>query len=431
MSQLRKLNILATTVVMGTVCQAWAQSQYYPEAALTQIYTQEQIEQKKADDLQQKAEQQRDLYEKRKHEVETEVAAHRYKIEGLKIQQDKAQQELDVLKVDLDHVKGDLASYQAEHQQLDDSSKATMEYLMGQKKDLAEKQKSLDDELKSLADARKKAEHDIYMMAVDIEHYKSEIAKADTKVQEAQTKQAGLDADEMKIRGEWMASKMAAAEHLKQRDEALSNLSETKKRYDQAVKELASAKADEMKAEKVRNETSHKVQGDVAKYENDILSANKKRINAEAERIRLESEVAKIQEYGTRMKDTRDQTVEQEQTSEGLVLKSSLALETARSALTQDIAQGDQKEYKAEKEQHRQRGLANAEAASNLISGGRIWVTTENCKAYSAPSTKHAAGFFDAGKKLLGKDHGSRWVEIMSGSGNSVYVESRCGKYDN
>jgi hypothetical protein len=436
MSQLRKLKYLASACAIASVSAANAQSgsnssQYYPEASLTQIYSQEQIEQKKADELEQKTIQQRDLYEKQKREVEQQVAAHRYHIEGLKMQQEKAQGELDLLAVDLQHVSGDLASYQAEHQQLDESSKATVAYLQGQRQELADRTKALDTELKSLEDARKKAEKEIYGMAMDIEHYKSDIAKMETKTQEAETKRAGLDADEMKVRGEWMETKMAAAEHMKQRDEAIAQLAETKKRYEQANKELAIAHVEMAKAEKERNDTSKNVATNMAKYEHDIMQANKNRIANEAERIRLESEVAKINEYASRMKESRDQSVEQQTTSEGLVLKSSLALESARTALTQSVADTDQRDYKAEREQHRARGLANAEEASQLVQGGRVWVTTENCKAYSGPNTKHAAGFFDSGKKLLGKDHGSRWVEIVNGSGSSVYVESRCGRYDN
>jgi len=430
MSQHRKLKILASSFAIAYVSTATAQ-QYYPDASLTQIYTQEQIEQKKADELQNKALEQRDLYEKRKREVEQEIASHRFNIEGLKIQQDKAQSELDLLAVDLQHVNGDLASYQAEHQQLDESSKATMAYLEQQRKEFSDKQRALEAELKSLAEARKRAEHDIYGMAMDIEHFKADIAKLDTKVQEAEATRASMDADEMKVRSEWMQTKLAVAEHMKQRDVALEQLSETKKRYDQAAKELGVAHADLVKAEKIRNDTSKKVQADVEKYEHEIMQANKTRITNEAERIRLESEVAKIQEYATRMKDNRDQTLDQQNTSEGLVLKSTLALETARTALTRSVADSDQKSYRAEREQHRTRGLAAAEEASQLIQGGRVWVTTENCKAYSAPNTKHAAGYFDTGKKLLGKDHGNRWVEIMNGSGASVYVESRCGRYDN
>ncbi len=436
MSQLRKLKVLTSALAIAAVSKANAQSdgkssQFYPEASLTQIYSQEQIEQKKADELEQKAVQQRDLYEKQKRDVEKQVAAHRFHIEGLKMQQEKAQGELDLLKVDLQHVSGDLASYQSEHQQLDESSKATMEYLTGQRAELAEKAKALDLELKSLADARKKAEKDIYGMAMDIEHYKVDIAKMDTKLQEAEAKRAGLEADEMKVRGEWMETKMAAAEHMRQRDEALSNLAETKKRYEQATKELNVAHVEMAKAEKMRNETSHKVQGDVAKYEADIMKANKARIANEAEKIRLESEVAKITEYGSRMKENRDQTLDNQNTSEGLVLKSSLALESARTALSRSVEGTDQNGFKQEKEAHRARGLANAEQASQLIAGGRVWITKENCKAYTGPSTKKAAGFFDAGKKLLAKDHGSRWVEVMNGSGSSVYIESRCGNYDN
>ena len=153
--------------------------------------------------------------------------------------------------------------------------------------------------------------------------------------------------------------------------------------------------------------------------------------SAEAEKIRLESEVAKIQDYSARIKDARDQALDQQGHVNGLVLKSSLALESARTALATSVERSDQYQYKNEKAQHRARGLAAAEEASNLIEGGRVWITSENCKAYKTPATRQPAGFFDSGKRLLGKDHGSAWVEVMNGSGSSVYVESRCGKYEN
>ena len=112
-------------------------------------------------------------------------------------------------------------------------------------------------------------------------------------------------------------------------------------------------------------------------------------------------------------------------------MKSSLALESARTALTRSVEGSDQAAYKAEKMQHQARGLANAEEASALVDGGRVWITTANCKAYKSASTRSPAGFFDKDKKVLGKDHGSKWIEIMNGTGASVYIESRCGKYEN
>ena len=436
MNQLRNLNILIGALVTTVAATANAQtdaisSKYYPEASLVQIYTQEQIEQKKADELESRAAQQRDNYEKQKREVEKQVAAHRFQIEGLKMQQEKAQGELDLLTVDLQHVNGDLSSYQAEHLQLDESSKATIKYLESQRTEMAAKQKAVDTELANLKEARQKAEKEVYNMAMQIERYKTEIEHAETKVQEAEAQRAALEADEMKVRGEWMQTKMAAAEHARQRNEAIAELGDAKKRYDQAQKELQQAKAELGQAEKQRGETQKRVQSEVSKYESDIMKANKNRIGNETEKIRIESEMVKIKEYASRLKENRDQSIEQNANSEGLVLKSSLALESARTALTSSVERADQNNYKAEKLQHQARGLANAEEASNLVDGGRVWVTNKNCKAFTKPNAKTPAGFFDSGKRLLAKDHGTRWVEIMNGTGASVYMESRCGNYDN
>ncbi len=424
--------ILISAIAIASVSTANAQSgQYYPEASLTQIYTQEQIEQKRADEMEHKAVEQRDYVEKQKREVEKQVAAHRYNIEGMKMKQEKAQSELDSIAVDLSHVNGDLASYQSEHQQLEESSKATLNYLEGQRNELANKQQAVDQELHALSEARKKAEKEVYAMGMDVEHYKMEIARAETKIQEAGAARASLEADEMKVRGEWMQTKMAAAEHARMREEALADLAEAKKRFEQAHKELSVAKADLAKAEKARNDTSKKVNTQVAQFESDIMKANKNRILNEAERIRLESEVTKIQDYAARIKDSRDQAVDQSAASEGLVMKSSLALESARAALTTSVEGQDQSAYRADKMRHRARGLAAADEAAHMLPEGRVWVTSKSCKAYGKPDGSSPAGFFDSGKKLLGKDHGSRWVEISNGSGTKVFVDSHCGSYEN
>jgi hypothetical protein len=435
MSQLRNWNIVICALLVASVSKAGAQSdstspKYYPEAALSEIYSQQQIEQRRAEELEQKAVQQRDLYEKKKREVEQQIAAHRFQIEGLKLQQEKAQNELDLLSTSMQHVTGDLSSYQAEHQQLDESSKATMQYLESQRTELAEKQKTVDAELDQLAAARKKAEHDVYQMGMEIERYKTDIAKNETKVQEADAKRADLEANEMKVRGDWMQTKMAVAEHMHQRDESLAQLADAKKRYDIASKELVEAKGDLAKAEKMRNETNKKVQTDVAKYEHEILQSNKNRIIAESERIRLESEAEKIQEYASRLKESRDKSIEEQNNSEGLVLKSTLALETARTALNNSVETSDQDAYKAEKVQHQARGMAAAAAASELVEG-RVWVTKESCKAFSRPNKRTPAGFFESGKRVMARDHGSKWVEIIDGTGSSVYMQSQCGNYDN
>ncbi len=434
MNHLRNLKALIGAMVLGSGSAAFAQNdaikaKYYPEASLVQIYNQQQIEQKKAEDMEQKAVQDRDLYEKQRRDVETQVANHRFQIEGLKMRQEKAQSELDLLAVDLQHVNGDLSSYQAEHQQLQESSKATLYYLETQRTELAAKQKALTEELAALAATRQKAEREVYTMAMDIERFRNEIARGETRVQEAEAKRAALDADEMKVRAEWVQTKMAAAEHMRQRDDALAQLAETKKRFEQAQKELTQSKQDLAKAEQGRNDTSRKVQGDVARYESDILAANKKRIGNEAENIRLESEVLKIKDYASRLKESRDQSIEQSTNTDGLVLKSSLALETARSALTSTVEGSDQKSFRAEKVRHQARGLAAAEEASHLVDGGRIWITDKNCNAFGKPGAKEAAGFFGSGKRLLAKDHGSRWVEVLNGTGSSVFIKRDCGHY--
>src|SRR6185312_2919648 len=150
MIQLRTRSLLLGVLTIAAASVVHADEgapQNYPEAAVAQIFSQEQIEQKRAEELEAKEAEQQDLLEKKKREAEKEIAAHRFQIENLKMRQEKAQEDLDAIAVDLQHANGDLASYQSEHQQLEESSKATIQYLKAQREELAERQKQVDQEL--------------------------------------------------------------------------------------------------------------------------------------------------------------------------------------------------------------------------------------------------------------------------------------------
>lgn len=405
-------------------------SNFYPQAALVDVFTQEQFEQQKADDLERQAIEQRDKYEKKKRDVEKQVAAHRFQIEELKLQQEKALSELDALAADMQHVNGDLASYQAEHLDLDQAIKATYKGLEEQKKTLSDKQKAVDGELAALNAARKKAEHEIYVMGIEIENSKAAISKSETRIQEAEARRAASEADEMRDRAVWMRTKMAAAEINRRRFETQKLDTEAQKHFAQAHKEMNDAKDELAKAEKSFRITEKRVKADLEMYEHNIQVADKRRLAFNEEREQLDVQAANLKASLARKKDESQQAQENETGAEGLKFRSSIALEAVKTAGTNRVNKSQQEKFKAQKQMDRDRGLASAEEASKIMGGGRIWVTEQVCKAYTDPDKKKAAGAFDIHKRLLGKDHGSQWVEIMNGTRASVFVESRCGKYE-
>src|SRR5262249_53816839 len=151
------------------------------------------------------------------------------------------------------------------------------DYLNSTRATLATKQKQLDDELVALSGARKRSEKSIFDKQLEIERLKNEITNLQTRAAEAEAKRANLEAEEMKARTEWAQLKIETAENLKQRDQALQEVAEATKRHEQALKDLAEVKVSLSKSQKVRDDATKKAQSDIARYEKDIIDADKAR----------------------------------------------------------------------------------------------------------------------------------------------------------
>jgi len=300
---------------------------------------------------------------------------------------------------------------------------------------------------------------------------KADVARLEATRAEIESKTAEMEADEMRVRTEWMQSKIAAAEQLKMRDEANTRLNEAKKRRDVAALDLKNAQADLAKAQAERSVVAKKAETEVAKYEKEIQNAHRARIAAESEQIRLDAEVAKIREYVARVKESHDAAQEQADQSDGLVWKSTLNLETARSELSRAVSNKDKSNYDLQKMANRERGIAAAADAATIVEAAQLtkpaapgrkvaasapvapmpteskpgyvgqpdppsmtkaWVTSASCNAYEKPDKGlKPIGFFNEGQKFMGRVLKSGWVKIQSASGSAVYVEGNCGRYEN
>ena len=427
----RQAQIILTAMIAVYHYHARAQEDsYYPHGALNNSFYQEQSELHKTEQMERDAIFKRDEMEKQKREVERQIAVHKFEIENLKNRQAKAQEELELIAVNKQHVNDQTATYEADQKKLIEDTEHTLALLKGERDDLQAKQDRMEKLLTALNESRKRSEREVYTKSMEMQRMKSENARLETKVAATEAKRAEMEADEMKVRTEWMQTKMASSDLQKQNDEATSQMNEAKGRWNQAQKELAEARTDLNRTQHQRDVTVDQVKTDVERYEREILAASKARIGSEAEQIRLASEAEKMKDYADRIRDTRDQASEQEADLNGMVLRTKVAVETARTELTKDVEGADRKSLIAEKETSKRRGLASAADATNLLGGSRIWATTTKCKAYKKPDKlSPAAGYFDSGRKLLGKDKDGGWVEITNGTGKSVFVESQCGEY--
>ncbi|MBX3022266.1 MAG: hypothetical protein KF799_11390 [Bdellovibrionales bacterium] len=406
------------------------EDQYFPHGALSNAYYQEKAEQAKADEMEREAVRKRDDYENKRRESERQVAGHKYQIEQLKTRQAKAQEELEMLNASLQHVRDQIRGYETQHAQLDKDTQTVLKRLQGERSVMEAEQKKMEATIADLTLARKRSEREIYEKGIDVQRMKTDTARLETKLAAADAKKTALDAEEMKMRTDWMQAKMALAEAQRQNDEANAQLNEARERWNLAQKDLSETKADLSRVQKARDSVVGRVNDEVARYEKEILAANRAKIAGEAEQIRLSSEAEKMKDYAARIRETRDQAAEQETETNGLVLRTKVAVETARSELHRDVESSDRRVLLNEKAESKRRGLASAAEAAALLNGGRVWMTKQKCKAYLTPnSSGQAVGFFESGRKLMGRDSGGNWIEISNGAGKSVFVEGSCGDY--
>lgn len=435
-----KMVLLYIASFLSFLSLAYAGSE---EAQLQQAIQDRGYEEAKAKEMEEKALLKREQEERRLRQVQREITEQKYQIELFKQKQEKALQELESLNAEQTDLDIKLSEFKKEKEKYQQESAQTLSTLDSQLSEFTQKQKSLDKEVEELMQKRKRIEREITNKAVEIQTLKASASRMDTMRAELESKTAELETDEMRTRTEWMQTKVQAAESYKQRDLAQQRLAESKKKRDQAVKDLQIAQAELAKASKLRNEALKKTEIEVAKYEKEIQNAQKSRIFAESEQIRLDAELAKIREYGIRMKETRDQALMQADQSDALVWKSNLNLETARSELSQAVSGYDKKGFDLAKDQSRAKGMQEAAQAAEIVKSvqnanrqvssvnqGPLWQTKIQCEAFEKPDrAAPKKGFLKQGQKFPYVELNAGWAKIQNSSGAVIYVEERCGQY--
>lgn len=466
MKRLSQIVCLTTLLITVKSATAFAQAE---EALLLQTIKDAGSEEAKAKQLEEKAAVERERSERRLKQVESEIANQRYMIQSYKLRQDKAKQEYDMLSVTTVDLEKKLEDIKAEKKDFEKNSGEQIANLEAQRTEAQVQQKKLDADIVELAKARKRAERQIINLSMEVQSMKAGVDRLQAARAELESKTAETEADEMRVRTDWMQAKVQTQEHIKQRDESVARLAEAKKRRDMAVNDLKSAQVELSKAQKERNDSMRLAEIEVAKMEKEIQNAHRARIASESEQIRLDAEVAKIREYVARMKESHDQALEQADASEGLVWKSNLNLETARTELAHSVSMKDKENFIKSKEESRARGMAAAAEAADMIEAVKApvraekpsvpeakkdepkkretasvvgqpdppsmtkpWITNSKCDAFERPiKDSKPIGFLNAGQRVTGRQLKSGWVKLQNPDGAIVYVDGKCGQYEN
>lgn len=408
-----------------------ANQEFYPEGALMQVYQEEIIEVKRTEEAERKAIQARDEYEKKKVEAEEKIQNKKFQIEAYKMKQEKVIQDVEVMQVELADVSKKKKSAEVELKLVEMKMQETNQTHDVTKQELEDSRNRLADTVEKLRVTRDKSAVALNKGLIEIQRMRSEISVLEAEIQKADAKRHEYEAQEMKTRSEWMAFKQQIEELNAQKAEYNRQWADAKTRYENSQKELRQAQNELVIAEKEKNTTAAKVGAEVLRLEAAMQQANRSKTMAEAEKMRVESETEKLKTYIMMVRQSKDRAVEEQSDAEGVVMQSKLALETAKAELTKEVARGDSDEFRSKKTEARLRGLASVAEASNMLDGGRLWVSTKGCKLYRRPShTAQEMGDLNPGRRLVASEASGNWIKLMNTSGSEIFVDRGCGKFE-
>ncbi len=421
---------LALIVLLSFLPYAHAQSSYV-EATLADVSSQNDMEARQTQELEENALKERATRDRRVRDAEIKINALRLNIEKLKQRQEQAKSEIDSLSTDVDHRDVKLKEISEQSVALEKQTRTTLENLSKLKNDLQSRIETSENQLRAFAKAKSESESKIYANSMDVQRMKKELAELSTRQQVADATRAELETEEMKTRTLWMQAKLDMSEKMRQKDEAVASAQEAKSQYDKSLADLDSERVALAKAERTLSDTEKKTSTDIAKFNADRARAVQARAQTETERLRIESEVGHLQEYALRVKQSRDIASDEEQSAASLTMRARLAQASVKADVIVEKHEDVQNEARKQKRKSEIRGLAAAEEASNLFANAREWEATENCTAFTQPSDRAAAfGKFKIGRKSLARDGAAAgWVEILRGSSAPLYIKNGCGKF--
>jgi chromosome segregation ATPase len=403
----------------------------YPESAYRQTYQDEVYQIKNTEAAERAAIQARDAYEKKKAQTELDIESKKYQIQNYKLKQQQAESDIQTMQTELQDAKKEQAKVKQSLQDVEFETQQHLQAMDATSRELEANKKNLEDNLKILEMKQTSLAQNINKNQIETEKLKAGIAVLQSQVDDIDATVATFDAEEMKTRTEWLSYKQQTADLESQKNDYLKMLKDSQEKFASAKKDLAAAQSEYAKAEKEKQNTAAHVQTEIAKNEAEIQKATKGKIMAQAEKIRLEAETEKLKAYVAMVKTSKDMFVGEQKDADSAVLQSRLALEKARTELTQEVASRESQAYSAKKRDAMMRGLASAEKAASILDDGKSWTSSKVCKIYERASTAaKEMGTTKPGQKMTGSEVSGGWVKLMNGSSEPLFVDRTCGKFD-
>ncbi len=401
-----------------------------PDSELLNTYKAELYAIKKNEEAQRKATEVNQSAQESEAQIGREISARKAKVEMLRLSQEKINADIAAAKAEIADYQNKFEKVQNEYEGAEQKHEAFLSGLEAERKSLEALKTKYEEALQSLnkrSDASKKA---INTTLIIVQKLKSELANIETSIESASALRASLQADEAKAQTEWVVVKTQIAEKNTEKEKALAEVAEARKRFQLALKNSNQAQAELIVAQRNQVETSNRVSSEIRKLDESTFNAQKNKSIADANKIRLEAEAEKLQNYIAMVKKSNSDALLDQKHSEDKGLNAQLALEVARSELGQQLSIGDRRMATHDRHESEARSIASVEKSYEVFPGGKTWVTNKTCQIHEHPrSASNPLGEVASGQKIVAAVAFKNWVKVKS-DGKNAYVKSDCGSFE-
>ncbi len=392
---------------------------------------------KAKEDAEVKAVQVREEKDRKTYEVQHDLTLKKKKINEYNNKQEEFAEEIDRMKSEI----SDLDSKAKEAQK--DLSAAEVRVKMHEgkfseaKADLDHTKANLMASIERSHKAREETSRKINNYMIEMQRLRAEAATSEAEIARADNDRARAESEELQLRGQWSATTVRAQALREDKNRILSELADMRARLNSAKKDFEEVRSAWQQAEKDKLAAQQKsakekaeINAEMRKLEIDTATTYTERANSEAGKIRLAAEIEKLQTDLTYVKRRNGEAHAEDSESQGTVMESRLAFETAKADLSKELAANETSELRNDAVAVKMRGLASDAEGSDMLDAHKPWMASKNCQITRTPaSTGESAGKVHSGDRLIAAPSGGGYIKILNSSGRPAYVPMTCGHF--
>ncbi len=392
---------------------------------------------KKNEEAEVQAVQARDQAERTKYQTQHELTQKQKKIYDYKNKQEEYAEEIERMKSEVVEMNGRVQEAQKDLTSAEERAKIHEGKFNESKGELEQTKATLQVSVENLRKTREEASKKINGYLIEMQRIRADIATSEADIARADNDRSRAEAEELQVRGQWSSLSVRAQALRDDKVRVLNELTDMKTRLAAAKKDYEEIHAVWQRAEKEKQDAVQlaakekaAINTEMRKLESDSSLAFNEKANAEAEKVRLAAEIEKLQTDLAYVKKRNMDAHAEDSESQGTVMESRLAFETAKADLTKELAVNEASQLQNDATAIKLRGLASAAEGSDMSDAHKPWVASKVCKITRTPaSTGDVAGSVHANDRLIAAPSGGGYVKILNSSGRPAYVPMSCGHF--